>query len=178
MLNPQSAHISVSPQPFSNPHAPLSVTWDKNCRVVLLSFFTKKKKVSGIIKIILFFLFLNLFIYSPIRFLPLSLLTVTHLACLPTLASSKTLSKVQCEKENERQWGEAGWSRSRDALWVTLLNEARRAVHGTPSAEHTSKPVFALVLSTFGERERSEGGGAAFEQRWVLTHLFSCLFSL
>lgn len=50
----------------------------------------------------LFFFFLNLLIYLPFFFL--FLLTVTHLVCLPTPASSNTV-KAGCasEEENERQ---------------------------------------------------------------------------
>lgn len=75
--------------------------------------------------------------------------------------------------ERGREWktvSKGERSRSRDALWVTPLNEAQRAVHGSPSAEHTSKPVLHLYCQHLGE-ERSEGG-AAFE------HTFSCLCSL
>lgn len=52
----------------------------------------------------------------------------------------------------------------------------RSAVHGAPSAEHTSKPVLHLYCQHLGE-ERSEGG-AAFEQRRVFTHSLSCRCSL
>lgn len=69
----------------------------------------------------------------------------------------KTLSKVERERENERQWER---SRSRDALWVTPLNEARCTVHGAPSAEHTSKPVLHLYCQHLGEERR----GARVEQ--------------
>ena len=88
---------------------------------------------------------------------------VFRLVCLPTLASSKHCQKVQREgereRENERQ-RERARSRSQDALWVSLLNEARSTVHGAPSAEHTSKPVLHLYCQHLEEERR----GARVEQ--------------
>lgn len=104
------------------------------------------------------------FIYSPIH---LFSLPVTHLGFSPCLSAHtgiiKTLSKVQCEGEREREREaerERARSRSQDALWVSLLNEARSTVHGAPSAEHTSKPVLHLYCQHLEEERR----GARVEQ--------------
>lgn len=99
------------------------------------------------------------FIYSPIS--PF-LLTVTHLGfrlvCLPTLLSSKHRQRFSVRGRETVREGER--SRSRDALWVTPLNEARCTVHSAPSAEHTSKPVLHLYCQHLGEERR----GARVEQ--------------
>lgn len=59
--------------------------------------------------------------------------------------------------ERAREGGEG--SRSRDAVWVTPLNEARCRVHGAPSAERTSKPVLHLYCQHLGEERRGEERG-------------------
>lgn len=84
-----------------------------------------------------------------------------RLVCLPTPASSKHCQRFTVRED--REWeavGEGERSRSRDAMWVTPLNEARCTVHGAPSAEHTSKPVLHLYCQHLGE----ERIGARVEQ--------------
>lgn len=134
---------------FNNPYAPLGVTWDETCWVLCSLERTRKQnntvslKCSNHLFTCLFAFFFFFAHCHPPWF---------RLVCLPTPASSKHRQRFngRGERENERQWESERGSRSRDALWVTPLNEARCTVHGAPSAERTSKPVLHLYCQHLG----------------------------
>ena len=85
----------------------------------------------------------------------LFLLSVRPLISLfvsPTLASSSQHKRSRWEGRRLR-------GRVLGRSVSNTLSEVRWALHGTPSAKHTSKPVCALVLSTFWGESRGEERG-------------------